>query len=783
MTDPHPFAGSSWIWQGDCRFDLVNVHLQARHEFELARVPRACELRITADARYRLWINGEHVCRGPARGYPEHWPFDRVDIAPFLRRGRNLLAVQAHSLGIGTFQYAHRGASGLIVAGRAGDVDLGTPGAWRVRRAPEQRRHLRLVSLQLGFQEEVDLRAVDGWMDAGYDASGWASPSTAPLGVMPWHAFEERGIPLLREAIAAPLARTHVAHGVALATADENPGQEWFDQPAAWSPAAVACAHEDGWALVELPASGAGGWSAVSLDCADEVVGSLELDIEGGGSGERLDVLVCEAVHPERGPLFDDPRQGCRIAFANRIHLAGGVDRCRQIDHWGFRHIVLVARGTTRPLRIRVRVRTCLYPLEVVGRLASADPRLDAIHAACVRTQQACMLDAYVDCPWREQAQWWGDARVQAFNTFHLAADARLLARGIRSIAGQEVPNGLTYGHAPTIAHSCILPDFTLTWVSTLHDHWWQTGDTGLIREQAPRLRRALAYFAGMVAKRGPAKGLLPYDARYWLFLDWCPIFKGGYPTLYNLLHLQALRHAAKLFALIGARVDAADCQRRAVACESAVGRLYRNGAWLGGLDWEGGSVTQDSPHGEALACLLDLRPKQRAASVSGLRTLCAESLDVVRPMRPSPFFMHYVLSALDAAGEGAAVVDCIRRWWGDMLDRGLVTVEEVWRSVPGNQSLCHAWSAHPLAHLARILLGVRQTAPAWKQVTIAPTFCLDAADGVVPTPHGPITVAWRRSATGVRGTVSVPRGVRATLALPGARARRLTAGKTAWTA
>ncbi len=76
----------------------------------------------------------------------------------------------------------------------------------------------------------------------------------------------------------------------------------------------------------------------------------------------------------------------------------------------------------------------------------------------------------------RAETQWWGDARVQAWNTFHLGGDTRLFRRGIRQIAAQTTPNGLTYGHSPTIAHNCVLPDFTLMWLLTLWDDYWQTG-------------------------------------------------------------------------------------------------------------------------------------------------------------------------------------------------------------------------------------------------------------------------------------------------------------------
>ena len=73
---------------------------------------------------------------------------------------------------------------------------------------------------------------------------------------------------------------------------------------------------------------------------------------------------------------------------------------------------------------------------------------------------------------------------------------------------GQEVPNGLTYGMTPTIAHGCILPDYTLTWVMTLWDYYYQAGDKSIVAEQADRMRRALAYFEGVTA----GNGLLPYD-------------------------------------------------------------------------------------------------------------------------------------------------------------------------------------------------------------------------------------------------------------------------------
>lgn len=46
-------------------------------------------LHFSADTRYKLFVNGEPVAVGPARGSPWIWYYDTLDIAPYLREGKN----------------------------------------------------------------------------------------------------------------------------------------------------------------------------------------------------------------------------------------------------------------------------------------------------------------------------------------------------------------------------------------------------------------------------------------------------------------------------------------------------------------------------------------------------------------------------------------------------------------------------------------------------------------------------------------------------------------------
>lgn len=63
-----------------------------RKTFELGEVPSRFIVHVTADNRYKLYLNGRFVSLGPARGDIYNWNFETVDLAPYLKRGKNVLA-------------------------------------------------------------------------------------------------------------------------------------------------------------------------------------------------------------------------------------------------------------------------------------------------------------------------------------------------------------------------------------------------------------------------------------------------------------------------------------------------------------------------------------------------------------------------------------------------------------------------------------------------------------------------------------------------------------------
>ena len=83
---------NSFVW-ADLPGGKPGVSIGFRRAFNLSAIPRSARLRLFADARYVLWVNGSYADRGPARFQPNGPEYDTVDITRFLKRGRNAVAL------------------------------------------------------------------------------------------------------------------------------------------------------------------------------------------------------------------------------------------------------------------------------------------------------------------------------------------------------------------------------------------------------------------------------------------------------------------------------------------------------------------------------------------------------------------------------------------------------------------------------------------------------------------------------------------------------------------
>jgi hypothetical protein len=724
-------------------------------------VPPKARLHITADQSYQLYINGHYICRGPARGFQKTWPYDTVDVAQWLKPGKNLIAIRAHNPGFGNFQYVHQGYAGLLVAAKWGKTELLSDNTWKGRRQTGIRKDTVPTSLQLFSQEVIDLRIeAPDWMQPEFDDHTWTGLVTVSAwNSMPWYRLQARDIPMLDERVlqvgkvigqAKGSSATHYQTACNLA---HNRLQEGLSHTP----------HSADAAKLTFARSGTGKWRSQLIDLGKLHVGSVCLEITGATGGEMIETHHYETLDASSLTPDYDPEAHCRMAFSQRLICRDGTNQHSFFHPFGFRYMIVTVRDNKAPLTIQPSLRSSLYPVVRKAKFKSSEPHLNEIWETCAWTEQVCSMDAYVDTPWREQAQWWGDARVQAWNTFHLSGDHKLFQRGISQIAAQATPDGVTYGHAPTIAHGCILPDFTLIWMLTLWDFYWQTGSLEPFQQHQSVIKKALEYFESQLNSK---TGLLNYDHRFWLFLDWTGIHKHGCSSVYSLWYLHTLDRLKQMYSLSGDEASAKDCKKKAKRLRKSLLKLINaDGLMQDGYTEQGQIVTETSVHAQTLALLTQLSPQNEKQMLSA-RILPSVRGELKSDIQPSAYWITYIYTTLSERGYGDEIIADIRKRWAPMVTHG--TTWENFEPVKAHESFSHAWSAHPLFHLMQILGGVRQTSPGWETIEIAPTFIGDAATVVIPSPQGKIHSSWKREGGMINGQIKLPKEMEATLQLPG---------------
>lgn len=249
--------------------------------------------------------------------------------------------------------------------------------------------------------------------------------------------------------------------------------------------------------------------------------------------------------------------------------------------------------------------------------------------------------------------------------------------------------------------------------------------------------------------------------------IDWPPSERDGFVrtevnTVVNAFHLAAVEQMADLAAAADAESDS---QRYRTHAEKGREVFYTQlFDQQRGLFRDGLGVNHHSLHANLFPLAFGLvKEEHKPAIVDWL---------VERGMRCSTYASQYLLEALFENGAGEAAVELIiapgERSWRHMLDSDATITWESWNEkVKPNLDWNHAWGAAPANLLPRYVLGVQPLAPGWDRAQIRPCPSgLDFAEGIVPTPHGPVSIEWSDSES-FQMTLELPEDMRASVQVP----------------
>jgi alpha-L-rhamnosidase len=107
---------AGWICVPDAGENTAGLYL-FRKTLNLATVPQTFEVHVSADNRYKLYVNETLVSIGPTQGDIEHWNYETVDMSPYLKTGENIIAAKVWNEGDlkSVSQFSYR--TGFILQG------------------------------------------------------------------------------------------------------------------------------------------------------------------------------------------------------------------------------------------------------------------------------------------------------------------------------------------------------------------------------------------------------------------------------------------------------------------------------------------------------------------------------------------------------------------------------------------------------------------------------------------------------------------------------------------
>jgi hypothetical protein len=715
-----------------------------RKTFDLQEKPLEFIIHISGDNRYRLFVNEKEVCKGPARGDLANWHFETIDIAKYLKAGKNVLAAVVWNFGEYKPLAQMSNKTAFIVQGNSSSEELVNTGdTWVVFKNEGYIPHsIRPPMTVVGPGEEVDgSKYPYGWESPDFDDKEWKVPRVLGNGI-PRGKFTFWDWGLIPRSI--PFMEYKLQRINEVVRAENIQVEKQFLQ---------------GNSPINIPANKK---VKILFDQTFLTTAYPEI-IVSGGKGAIIEISYAEALVDKNGIKGNRNNTVGKtmLSYYSDIFMPdGGVDRCFQ-PLWfrTFRFLELTVETQSEPLIIKdLYGYFTAYPFEEKGYFKSSDPTLQSIWDVGWRTARLCAGETYYDCPYYEQLQYIGDTRIQALISLYVAGDDRLMRNAIEQFHNSLLPMGLTQSRFPS-SESQVIPTFSLIWIEMIHDFWMHRDDPGFVKKYLNGIRNVLHWYAQQIDENGM---LGPMD--WWNFVDWSfgpwnsqkPI--GGTPkgaiegnsSIITLQYIHALQMATELFTAFGDRHQAQQYRQLAQSLIDSTHKLCWNSNK--GLLADTPEKSSYSQHANIFAILTGMFSDQDS------KILYKKILDNKGLIQTTLYFKFYLVQASKEAGLADDYLSNLTSW-KDMINIGLTTFAE---TPEPTRSDCHAWSASPNYYFLSVVCGINPASPGFKTVTIEPHFGnLEYLKVKFPHFAGDIIVELKRiKEDGIEGIIILPEGL-----------------------
>lgn len=702
------FWPSNWIAdpQSGPR-DYGVYHL--RKTFELEEKPGEFIIHVSADNRYQLYVNGNFITYGPARGDLQHWRFESLDISADLKKGENVLAAVIWNFGedMPFSQMSNRTA--FIVAGNGTKESVvNTNDSWRILKNNAYQPITGFGDLLNAFfvvgpgDHVVGNLYPWGWEKLDYDDQDWKqAENISPgkprsVGTNGDWMLVPRSIDLMQIGF-DPFQSIRRQEGVDLKLSDLISGRD----------VRINAHHKASFLLDQ-----------------GYLTKSYPKLVISKGKEAIIRLTYAEALFDEQGQKGNrNDINGKKMIGNYDDFIADGGDSRIFSPLWfrTYRYLQVDIETRDEPLLIHQLFSSPTgFPLNQNSSFDSDQERLAEIWNVGFRTAKLCAGEIYYDCPYYEQMQYVGDTRIQALISLYVDGTDQLMRKAIELYDQSRIPDGLTQSRYPSSSLQ-IIPPYSLFWIAMIYDYWYYRNDPDFVKSYLMGIRNVLYWFENRVDVQGMLGPLA-----WWNFVDWAKEWPwnadkrvGGVPygaaegnsSNISLQFAYALDRAAELHQAFGDNDHAAHYRELSENIKTAT----FNRCWneQKGLLADSPDKKYYSQHANIFAILTDAVP---ADSQKGLMDRIIEDESLIQC---TLYFRFYLVQALKKLGLQDLYLNQLNPWY-EMLDQGLTTFAE---KPDPTRSDCHAWSASPNYDLLATVCGIMPGSPGFGTVIIRPGF------------------------------------------------------------
>ncbi|HEY4324019.1 MAG TPA: alpha-L-rhamnosidase N-terminal domain-containing protein [Mucilaginibacter sp.] len=738
-----------WITAQGASMNGYGVYL-FRKNIDLPEKPKKFVVFISADNRYKLYVNGQFISAGPARGDITHYNYEIIDLVPYLKAGQNVISAQVWNEAEYRPEAQISLRTGFILQGEGAEEQIiNTNKSWKAvsdsSYKPLRAEFPRGIYYVAGPGEFVDMRKhIRNWPEPNFQDSSWSAAQQIEPGTPKYIMFPFINpstwllVPSTLPPMELTVQRLKVLRKAIGVTAPN-------DFPALRS-------------AVTIPANTS---ATLLLDQGFNTNAYPTLSFSGGKDG-GISIAYTETLYTKY------PAKGNRNEVENKSFIGrkdsilsdGTNNQTFTSLFWRtYRYVQIKITTKEQPLIIDDFYGTFTgYPFQLKARLTPDQQDMNKMLEIGWRTARLCAFETYTDCPYYEQLQYIGDGRIQAMVSMYNSGDDRLVKNALNQMDESRQPEGITESRHPSYTPQFI-NTFSLWYIGMLHDYMMYGTDVNFLKDKLPGERQVLAFFRRFQDESGSLK-----NVPYWSFTDWvtskgwqfgvAPTGKDGSSAALDMQMLLAYQSAADLENKEGSKGQAAEYLRYADQLAKTIKLKY----WDKEKKLFADRPEKDffSQHVNALAILAGLINGQEALAM-GHRLTADSSLAPA-----SIYFKYYLHMALTKAGLGNDYMSWLGKW-KENLSKGLTTWAET-SDLETTRSDCHAWGASPNIEFFRTILGIDSEAPGFARVKIEPHLGdIKNINGEMPHPKGTISVQYNISHAKTSAKIILPDGVTGT--------------------